>query len=72
MKVVNILGGFLLGAAIGAGLVLLFTPRSGPDLREGIRERLDVVLEEGRQAANERRRELLAELEARKHAGSAV
>jgi gas vesicle protein len=72
MRLANIVGGFLLGAAIGAGVVLLLTPRSGADLRQGIRERIDTVMEEGRQAASQRRAELLAELEARKQFQPAV
>lgn len=69
-KFLNVLGGFMVGAAIGAGLVLLFAPQSGPDTRQMIQGRARSVLEEGRQAAEARRRELLAELEARKHSNS--
>jgi len=31
----------LIGAAIGAGITLLFAPVSGPELREEVRTRLD-------------------------------
>lgn len=54
--------GFLLGGAIGAGLALLFAPQSGTALREKLRARWAQVLEEGRQAAAQRRAELEREL----------
>jgi len=71
-KVFNGLAGFFLGAAIGAGIVLLLTPRSGVETRQEIQDRLHAVVEEGRQAADARRRELLAELEVRKRPAPAV
>lgn len=54
--------GFLMGGLIGAGLVLLFTPQSGPALRERIRAQWQQVLEEARQAAAQHRAELEREL----------
>ncbi len=54
--------GFLVGGLTGAGLILLFTPQSGADLREKIRARWQQILEEGRQAAAQRRAELEREL----------
>jgi gas vesicle protein len=71
-RVLNVLAGFFAGAAIGAGIVLLLAPRSGADTRQGIQDRLHAVVEEGRQAADARRRELLAELEARKQPAPTV
>jgi hypothetical protein len=54
--------GFLVGGLIGAGLALLWAPCSGPELRERIRSRWQQVVEEGRQAAAQRRAELEREL----------
>jgi gas vesicle protein len=53
----------LLGAALGVGLVLLFTPQSGDELRRKIQERMQDILAEGRQAAEDRRQELTAQFE---------
>ncbi len=59
-------GGLLLGALVGVSLVLLFAPRSGPETRRMIRERIQEILDEGRQAAETRRLELTAQFEALK------
>jgi gas vesicle protein len=56
-------GGLLLGAMVGAGLVLLLAPRSGVETRQLIQERIQDVLEEGRMAAEVRRQELQARFE---------
>ena len=59
--------GFFIGMMIGAGVVLLTTPRSGRDLQQSTRSLFDDVLAEGRKAAEERRAELeirLADLKA--------
>ena len=61
-KIVNCLGGALLGALAGAAAVLLLTPKSGETLRMGIRKEVDAILEEGRRASNARRVELEAQL----------
>lgn len=65
-RALKLSAGFLLGAAVGAGLVLLLAPRSGDETRQLIRERIDLVLEEGRRAAEERRRELSMQFESLK------
>jgi gas vesicle protein len=65
-KVLRMLAGLLVGVTVGVGLVLLLTPRSGSELRRLMRERVDFVLEEGRQAAEARQRELTAQFEALK------
>lgn len=64
-KLVRFLGGLLLGAALGAGLVLILTPQSGAETRRLVQNRVQEVLDEGRRAAEERRLELTAQLEAR-------
>ena len=56
-------GGLLLGAVVGAGLVLLLAPQSGVETRQLIQERFQDILEEGRMAAEVRRLELQARFE---------
>ena len=69
-KILRIAGGLLLGAVVGVGLVLLFAPRSGANTRRLIRERLQAILADGRQAAEAQRLELTARFEALKEPGS--
>ncbi|MFN3928244.1 MAG: YtxH domain-containing protein [Thermoflexus sp.] len=54
--------GFLVGGLTGAGLILLFTPQSGAELREKIQTKWQQILEESRQAAAQHRAELEREL----------
>lgn len=65
-RVFRILAGLLVGAAVAAGLVLLFTPRSGTQTRRGIEEWIEDILAEGRQAAEARRLELTSQFDALK------
>ena len=58
---IDFLGGFLVGAAIGGAVGLLLAPQSGSDLQQKIRERTEMVIEEGRRAAADRRAELEAQ-----------
>jgi hypothetical protein len=58
-----VLGG-LVGAAIGAGVALLFAPESGEQLRADIRARADEVVGEIKDAATERRAQLQSRLSA--------
>ena len=53
--------GFLLGALVGAAVTLLTTPQSGEMTQEAIRQRVKMVMDEGKRAAAERRAELEAE-----------
>ena len=57
-------GGLMCGALIGATVVLLLTPASGETVREDAKDRVDGAMSEARRAADRRRRELEAELEA--------
>jgi gas vesicle protein len=66
MRMLRIVAGLLLGAMIGAAVVLLLTPRSGVDTQQLIRHRIQAVLDEGRQAAEARRQELRTQFEALK------
>jgi gas vesicle protein len=56
---------FLLGLAVGAGLTALLTPRSGPALRQSLRnaigrkrDQVRYAVEEGKAAAEEARADL--------------
>ena len=62
-RLFRIATGMLLGAAVAAGLVLLFTPQSGAETQQMARERIDAILAEGRQAAEMRRLELQTQFE---------
>jgi gas vesicle protein len=62
-RTVKFFAGVLVGAVVGAAVVLVFAPQSGEDLRTGIRTRIDEIMEEGRQAAETKRLELTARLE---------
>lgn len=62
-RVVHFAEGLVLGAALSAALVLLFAPQSGVQMRQMIRERVQEVVDEGRQAAEERRLELTTHFE---------
>lgn len=65
-RVVRVMAGMLLGVALAAGLVLLFAPQSGAEVRQKIKDRVNDILAEGRQAAEERRLELTAQFESLK------
>lgn len=60
-KSLSFLGGFVLGAVVGAAAAALMAPQSGNDLQAQIRERIEMMAEEGRRAAAERRAELEAQ-----------
>jgi len=57
-------GGVLSGGAIGTAVALLFSPKSGDAVREGLRGRYQRALQAGREAAAQRRAELEAQLAA--------
>lgn len=65
-KFIRFMGGLFLGAAFGAGLVLILTPRSGAETRQMVQNRVQEILDEGRRAAEDRRLELTTQLEALK------
>ena len=58
----SFLGGAVMGALVGATLVLLLTPSSGENLRQQMRQRVQAVQSEVKQAASERRSELKQQL----------
>jgi gas vesicle protein len=55
---VKFVGGTLLGAATGAAIGILLAPKSGTDLQRDIQAYIDEVKAAGRQAEEDRRREL--------------
>lgn len=57
----SFVAGLVLGAVAGAAAAALMTPQPGADLQALIRERIAVMLAEGRRAAAERRAELEAQ-----------
>ncbi len=63
-KLMSWLIGFAVGAALGATLVVLFSPVSGPELVDRFRQGWAETLAEARQANAARRAELEAQLRA--------
>ncbi|OQA43917.1 MAG: YtxH-like protein [Chloroflexi bacterium ADurb.Bin325] len=61
MKASDFLVGLITGAVVGGVVGLLAAPQSGEDLQSALRERANLVMEEGRRAAAERRAELEAQ-----------
>jgi gas vesicle protein len=57
-KVIRFLAGFTTGMLVGAVAGIILAPASGDELRRTLRRRLQAVIEEGQQAAAERRAEL--------------
>jgi gas vesicle protein len=58
----NFVIGAIVGGLVGAGLALLFAPKSGLELRQDITEYADQVQTEIRQAAVTKRQELESQL----------
>lgn len=65
-KLVSLLIGIGVGAALGATLVLLFAPVSGDTLVKTLKAGYAETLEEARDAAEARRKELEGELKSRR------
>ncbi|MCD4685704.1 MAG: YtxH domain-containing protein [Anaerolineae bacterium] len=61
-RVLAFIGGILSGGAIGTAVALLFTPKSGDGLRDGMQSRYQRAVEAGNAAAAQRREELEAQL----------
>lgn len=60
-RVLSFALGLFFGAMVGAALVLLFTPQSGGELQQTVRERLLAIVEEARRAGAARRAEIGAQ-----------
>ena len=65
-KVIDFVVGLLFGGLVGVTLGLLLAPRSGLETRQLVKERINEIIEEAKQAAAERRLELEARLAAAK------
>lgn len=63
-KIIDFVVGLLFGGLVGATLGLLLAPRSGLETRQVIKERINEIIEEARQAAAEQRLELETRLTA--------
>lgn len=57
-NVLRLLGGLVIGAAIGAGAGLLLTPKSGQELQGMVRGHVDNAVEAGRVARTAKQQEL--------------
>jgi gas vesicle protein len=60
-KAMDVVGGFVLGLLVGGTVGLFVAPRSGSETQSVIKDRVNLVLEEGRRAAADRRAELEAQ-----------
>ncbi|MCB9456863.1 MAG: hypothetical protein H6671_12830 [Anaerolineaceae bacterium] len=63
-KIFRFLLGGILGGAAGAGLVALFSPVTGKDIVKNLKRGWAETMDEARQASQERKVELEAQLEA--------
>jgi gas vesicle protein len=61
-KIISLMVGFSLGAAIGAAMVMLFSPTSGEQLVDNIKRGYAETMAEARKASVLRRAELEAQL----------
>jgi gas vesicle protein len=62
MRLMRFLSGFIVGMSLGAAIVMLFAPESGAEIRERLRGQVEVILEEGRRAADQTRTDAQARL----------
>lgn len=60
-QVFNFVLGLFSGALVGAAAALLLAPLSGPDARKVISDRVQQIIQDGKQARSERRAALEAE-----------
>lgn len=57
--------GFILGAAVGATIVVLVAPKTGEELKKAARAKWNAALEEGRNVASTQEKELWEEFRKR-------
>ena len=62
-KTSNFLAGAFLGAAVGSILALLFTPKSGEELRKELQEKADQIAVEVKKAVEQKQQELEEEIQ---------
>ncbi|HLE29996.1 MAG TPA: YtxH domain-containing protein [Anaerolineales bacterium] len=65
-RIMSFLAGAFCGAVVGSVAALLLAPASGRDLQSQARERIDGLVEDARRAAEARRAQLEAQLNALK------
>ncbi len=61
-KALAFLDGLLIGTLVGGTLVLLFTPSSGSELQQQVKDYTEHLIESGKNAAATRRQEMEKEL----------
>ena len=64
-QVFSFITGLLSGSIVGVAAVVLLTPRSGLETRQGIADKINEIIDAGRQATLDRRQELQEEYRAR-------
>jgi gas vesicle protein len=62
MRLMRFLAGFVVGLSMGAAVGLLLAPQSGSETLDLVRGRVQGVLDEGRQAAEQKRADAHARL----------
>lgn len=68
----SFVGGALLGAVIGAGVVVFAAPKSGNETRQDLSSRWNGALAQGKQAAQRREDEMWAEFNTRVKAPAGI
>ena len=63
MRLIKFLAGLIVGIALGGAIAMLLAPQSGSETRELLRSRVEIILEEGRQAAEKSRIDAQARLD---------
>ena len=64
-RILSFIIGLLSGSIVGAAIVVLSAPQSGRDMRQGIVDKYNQVLDAGKQAMTEQRQALETEYKAR-------
>jgi gas vesicle protein len=62
MRLMRFLAGFVVGMSLGAAIGLLLAPQSGSETLDLVRGRVQGILDEGRQAAEQTRADAHARL----------
>lgn len=64
-QVLNFAVGLISGGVVGAAAVMLLAPQAGDETRQGIVDKINEIIESGKQAAAERKQELEQEYQTR-------
>lgn len=62
-KTSSFLKGVFFGAAVGSFLALIFTPKSGEEIRKDLQEKADQIVVEVKKAAEQKQQELEEEIQ---------